>query len=321
MLLWLVRCKGSIWWRAAGRVAAPILCVLALAGALLGYYNARVTGNPFRLPYAVNQQTYGWPLTLPWFRVQSRTHSSKAMHEYYLWEAQQHEKISDIKGNVFLNVTDAVMLWSFFAGPALTGFLIFLPWTLRDKRVRLLVAVCAAGVAAVAMEQSRYPHYFAPATAAYLALLMQSARHMRATGARSRPAMLAVVRLVPVVIALVVAARVAVPALRTVDSGLGRYMSWCCGKPGNLDRASLLDRLSQSAGNHLVIVRYGLKHKFMYEWVYNEPRVDDAKVVWARDMGDEANWELLRYFSGRRVWLLEVDDDNRAPELLPYPAQ
>lgn len=98
-------------------------------------------------------------------------------------------------------------------------------------------------------------------------------------------------------------------------------MSWCCGKPGNLERAKLLDRLNQAPGSQLVIVRYGPEHEFMYEWVYNEPSIDQAKVVWARDMGATANQELLRYFSGRRAWLLEVNDDTKAPLLLPYPAQ
>jgi hypothetical protein len=143
---------------------------------------------------------------------------------------------------------------------------------------------------------------------------------MRATGARRAPAVLAMVRLIPVVIVLVVTARTAVPALQMRDSALGHYMSWCCGKPGNLERARLLDHLNRTPGNHLVIVRYGPKHKFMYEWVYNEPRIDQGKVVWARDMGDGANRELMRYFSGRQVWLLDVDDDTKAPVLSPYAA-
>jgi hypothetical protein len=319
MLIWFVR-LGRLLPRAVVRVAAPIVCVLAGAAAMLAYYNARITGSAFRVPYAVNQQTYGWPLTLPWFPVEPHTQPSKAMHDYYLWEVQEHQKVADVPRHVLLNVTDAVMLWTFFAGPALTVFLIFLPRTLRDRRIRLPLAVCLAGVAAVAVEQSRYPHYFSPATAAFLILLLQAARHMRARGARSSPALLAMFRWIPVLMVVVVAARAAVPALRNRDSAIGHYMSWCCNAPGNLDRAGLLSRLEQSAGQHLVIVRYGPRHDALREWVYNEPDIDSAKVVWARDMGDSTNQELIRYFSGRRVWLLEVDDDARAPELGAYPA-
>jgi hypothetical protein len=318
MLLWLVRLPRSSLLAALGRVVAPIVCVLAAAAALLGYYNYRVTGAATRVPYAVNQQTYGWPLTLPWFAVQPHTHSSKPMHDYFLWEAEQHEKLTDMRHHLFSNVLDGFRLWTFFAGPALTVFLVFLPWALADRRVRLPAFVFAAGLLAVAVEQSRFPHYFAPATAAFLVLLLQSARHLRAAGARSKGSALAMVRFVPIVLLLTVTARAVVPALRTRVSAVNPSSSWCCSRPGNLQRAEVVDRLKETDGQHLVIVRYGPLHKFLYEWVYNDPGIDEAKIVWARDMGEGPDGELVRYFAGRHVWLLLVNDDQRAPELRAF---
>lgn len=321
MAVWAVSLRGRALWRAVRCVAAPIICVfMALAG-LLGSYNARVTGNALRLPYAVNQQTYGWPLTLPWFRVELHRQASKAMQDYYQYELDAHAKVVHAGENVFLNLTDGLMLWTFFVGPALSVFLVFLPRTIKDRRVRLPLAMCTGTAAVMAIEGSRYPHYFAPAMAAFLVVLLQSARHMRAQGARRSPAMLAMFRSTIAVVVFVVAARASVPVLQTADTGLGHYMSWCCGRQGNLDRAKLLERLDRMPGDHLVIVHYGPKHKYMYEFVYNEPQIDRAKVVWARDMGDRANQELIQYFSGRRVWLLEVDDEELPPVLKPYPGQ
>jgi len=46
--------------------------------------------------------------------------------------------------------------------------------------------------------------------------------------------------------------------------------------------------------------------------------IDKAKVVWARDMDDSENAELIRYFPHRRVWLAEPD--LAPPRLSPYPA-
>lgn len=318
MVYWVAGLKRFLRPRAATRVFAPVLLVLAGTAVFLGYYNSRVTGDALKLPYAVNQETYGWPLTLPWFAPQPHQHSSKAMHDYYLWEVTEHRKITDPGHHLFVNINDGIMLWTFFAGPALTIFLLWLPWTVRDGRVRLPLAMVGAGIFAVAVEQSRYPHYLAPATAAFLIVLLQSARHMRAAGAR-RPAIYALARFVPVVLLVAVAARAAVPAFRTRDSGIGHYMSWCCNAPGNLERGRILERLDQTPGRHLVIVRYGPRHDALREWVYNEPDVDTAKVVWARDMGETANEELTRYFAARRIWLLDVGDD-RPPPLLPYPA-
>ena len=44
------------------------------------------------------------------------------------------------------------------------------------------------------------------------------------------------------------------------------------------------------------------------EWVYKGVDIDRQKVICVRDMVADENEELLRYFSDRRVWLLEADD-------------
>jgi hypothetical protein len=80
---------------------------------------------------------------------------------------------------------------------------------------------------------------------------------------------------------------------------------------GNLDRAAIVRQLKGEPGHHLVIVRYqpayGVNHDVDHEWVYNDADIDAAKIVWARDMGDSQNQELLRYFRDRHVWLLNGD--------------
>jgi len=78
-----------------------------------------------------------------------------------------------------------------------------------------------------------------------------------------------------------------------------------------------LAKLKGLAGVHLVIVRYNQYHVFGNEWVYNRADIDRAKVVWARDMGDSKNAELIRYFPHRRVWLAEPD--LAPPRFSPYP--
>jgi hypothetical protein len=86
-----------------------------------------------------------------------------------------------------------------------------------------------------------------------------------------------------------------------------------------LRRAQITAQLKQDAERHLVIVRYGpwLSAYARTEWVYNEADIDDAKVVWAREMDAAQNRKLMEYFAGRRVWLLEVDQDNTPPTLTP----
>ena len=70
---------------------------------------------------------------------------------------------------------------------------------------------------------------------------------------------------------------------------------------------------------HLVIVRYHPGHDYLLdEWVFNTADINSARVIWARDMGPEKNKELVGYFSGRRVWLVEPDLKPIEPK--QYPA-
>ena len=82
----------------------------------------------------------------------------------------------------------------------------------------------------------------------------------------------------------------------------GNFISWCCVQAGRYDRQPLVDRLNAAPGRHLVLVRYDLERYDTFEWVYNEPDIDHARIVFARDMGAEKNQELLRYYPDRRVW-------------------
>jgi hypothetical protein len=87
---------------------------------------------------------------------------------------------------------------------------------------------------------------------------------------------------------------------------------------GNLKRNPIVRELQNLPGKHLVIVHYGPQHSAHIDWIFNRADIDGAKVVWARDMGDRQNQELLLYFKDRRSWRIEADDP--APKLEPYSA-
>ncbi len=72
-------------------------------------------------------------------------------------------------------------------------------------------------------------------------------------------------------------------------------------------RARIVRQLEQDGEQHLIVVRYQERDSWHVEWVYNEADIDRAKVVWAREMDAARNLELLRYFNGRRVWLLSSE--------------
>jgi hypothetical protein len=89
-------------------------------------------------------------------------------------------------------------------------------------------------------------------------------------------------------------------------------------RPSNLQirRARVLEDLESEDDRHLIVVRYGRRHRVHDEWVYNEADIDAAQVVWARALDPVSSRRLLEYFQDRRIWLFEPDDP--AAKLQPY---
>lgn len=281
------------------RVALPVICILLCGAALEAGYIRAVTGSPWHLPYTVNQQTYGWPMTAAWFQPRPLAHEHRQMQQYYLWELSLHESLF----SVFVILIKITQLWCFFVGPTLSLALLFGYRAWRDRRIRPLLILGSLVAFVVLTEQSGYPHYLSPVAGVVFALVLQSLRHVRAGGPRG----LALARMLPLVLVLAVGLRAMAAPLHYRFQSLGDHVSWCCNKPGNMERAAVLARLTAEPGEHVAIVRYSAEHPFLYEWIYNEADIDRAKVVWARDMGTEGNGELVRYFRGRRIWIVYAD--------------
>jgi hypothetical protein len=72
-------------------------------------------------------------------------------------------------------------------------------------------------------------------------------------------------------------------------------------------RISVNRELAAVPGKLLVFVRYSPQHVFQEEWIWNAADIDSARIVWARDLGPDANQEIVRYYPDRRALLLEPD--------------
>jgi hypothetical protein len=95
------------------------------------------------------------------------------------------------------------------------------------------------------------------------------------------------------------------------------YETWDAINHRNPERRIVInEQLAGTPGQLLVFVRYWPQHLFQDEWVWNEADIDQARVVWARDLGDTENRKLRNYYPGRSVWLLEAD--ARPPKLAEY---
>ena len=290
----------------------PAAFVLVVAATATGYYYWRVTGSPFRMTYAVNRETYA---VVPYFLFFSKRAVPKyhhaVMRDYYAgWEVAQFDEARTLTGFVRRTAHKALELWRFYIGPAFSLPLIALPWAFRDRRMRLALIAGILFCFGWLVETWTFPHYVAPATGLVYLLLVQCMRHLRLWRHVGASLGTVLVRSIPLVcIGMVLLRTVGIVAHAPLEP------RWPI---GNLDLGLVVERLNRIPGAHLVIVRYGPNHNVDRDWVYNAPNIDRARIIWARDMGNEQNQELLHYFHDRHAWLMSGDDSP--PELEPYPA-
>ena len=282
------------------RVVLPIVIVLAITGASMGYYYRQVTGSPVRMTYQVNRGTYA---TAPYFLWQSPrpepVYRHAVMRDFYRWELARFEEYSTLGGAAYRTWDKLLGVWKFYFGPLLTIPLLAFPWILRDKKMHFPLVAGAFFILGLGVETWTLPHYVAPATGLIYLVLMQCMRHLRIWSWHGQPIGVAMVRAIPTIACAMVLLRVG-----TVVAHTQIEPAW---PRGNLDRVAITRQLEATPGRHLVIVSYGLQHDVDWEWVYNAADIDDAKIVWAREMSPQQDHELLQYFHDRKVWHLNGD--------------
>jgi hypothetical protein len=306
MFVWLAGPNRPAFQISLPRMVLPIMVALLLAGAATGYYYYRVTGNPFRMAYQVNRETYA---TAPYFLWQTPQPEPLYDHDvfrsFYRWELGRFEDSRTLSGFLKSGAVKFEQWWQLYLGPALTLPLLALPWAIRDGKLRLPVLVLACLALGFAVQTWTLPHYFAPATALLYLVITQCMRHLRLWRRADGRLGTSLVALIALVACGLILVRItAVIAHAPVEPAWPR---------GNLERARIVHELEQMPGRQLVIVDYAAHHDVDWEWVWNAADIDASKVVWARDMGMAANLELLNYFKDRQVWQLDGDDPR--PEL------
>ena len=288
------------------RVVLPLIAVLTLTAAFTGYYNWRLTGNPMLLPHVLNTRMYHTTGLFLWDHKKPEiAYRNQQFEDFYNgWERANYDnKFSDIVriAEEKLIRCSLVFCWigELLALPAL-------PSLLRGRKMRFLLATflfVTAGVFAVIWSN---PHYAAPITCVIVALTVQAIRHLRTIGSKQDPVGVALSRAVVILLVLDTSINI---ALGNCDP-----LRWTC--QGDPSRAAIAEKLEHTPGKHLILVRYDEDHNIHDEWVYNGAEIDNAKVLWARDLDADQNAKLFAYFKDRKVWLVTPDTDNTYLE--PY---
>jgi hypothetical protein len=316
LLAWMFSKDGPSFRVSINKIVIPTFLILALTALGMAFYNLRVTGDPFRMPYFVHETAYAVAPTFLWQSPRPEpVYRHEALKSFYLgWELESYNRQQSVRGFVIETARKAERLWKFYEGFGslrilLVILVVALPWVLRHRWPQFALITGAVLGVAVAMETYFLPHYVAAIVGLFFVLAIQALRQLyffRWRRYRMGRFMVRTILIVTVMSFIVV-----IPQHMP-----GRTVSWA------IERGRIVEQLEEGGRRHLVIVRYtqldGPQHE---EWVYNKADIDSARVVWAREMDAAQNWELLEYFYGRQVWLLEVDHKDMPPKLVPYPVE
>jgi hypothetical protein len=306
VLVWWLWKEKTPWSAMIFRVGVPGAAVVALAIAFIAYDNYRVTGSPLQLPYQVHDRQYAIASMFAWSPNRPEpVYRHAVMRNFWVgWHAGVVKTVKSDLTNTFL--FKLTMLYEFFIGlwPLLIPPLIW-PYRLKSTEERVTVILLIAFLLALYPLTGFEQHYAAAIIGLIFLRLLQTLSRLWAWRPAGRP----------IGFALATFFLVLFPYQFIHEMGnlfrFGEAVS-----PFARARDSVVRKLEQQPGRDLVLVRYSTDHKTHDEWVYNRADIDNARIVWAREMSPEQDRPLIEYFHDRRVWLLEAD--QTPPQLIPY---
>jgi hypothetical protein len=304
-----------IWWRHKERrpvavllspkIVLPVAVTLSLTFAWFGYYNYRVAGKPWLMPYVVNNRAYA---ANPVFWILPEGAVPEYRHEIIrkVWVLRYRETYRKVRSNPFRTVQALGDVRAFYLPAPVLVLVSIAAITAKTRKVRVALMISSMLAMALLVETTVSVHYYAPATGLVLLLALVGTRYIIQAARRYR-------QVADCVLVLLIVVTLGGLGMKSLD----RYRS--LNRTGNgiirrlpgddfpSQRRAIINELVESGSQHLVIVRYAPQHSALQEWVYNRANIDGAQIVWAHDMGEKGNLEILDYYRNRKIWLLEPD--------------
>lgn len=286
----------------------PITLVLIPVAAWMGYYNFRITGRVFELPYVAHDRQYALIEPVLWDVPHAApTYSNTVLRDF--WAADRDEKLRPHHAVLKTHIWDLWVFLRFLLGaPLVVGALVVARPLWRDpvaKRVLLIALV--AYLIGPALDTPMFPHYAACETVLVYIVAACALRAIR--NLRPGPEGSYLMYCVVLIFALTTAFGLLTPdnqrSLESSDLHI------------HAKHAGVDEQLQRRPGRHLVLVRYGPRHDIYEELVYNHADIDGSKVIWARSLGAEKDAELIRHYPDRDIWMLT---ENGGVTLCRYSA-
>jgi hypothetical protein len=294
---------------------APAFLVLLPAIALSLLQNKQVTGSWTTLPYMLSQYQYGVPAALT-FQSKPVPHNDLTPQQQLDYKMQLAFGPSgpETVATYLTRLVYRVRFYRFFFLPPLYLALVAFLFALREFRFAWVALTLGAN-----FFPSFQSHYIAAVTCLFVLVSITGLQQINRLTIRGWPAGNEAARLIVLLCAVHFVFWYGLHLFDTSGFSLAmrRYETWDVINHANPERRiEVYQQLAKIPGNLLVFVRYSPQHIFQDEWVYNEAAIDQARIVWARDLGTTENEKLQHYYPDRAVWLLEPD--ARPPKLSRY---
>lgn len=313
--------------RALAKVAPAALLIVAAALGLTLLQNRQVTGNWTTLPYQLSQYQYGVPAALT-IQPNAVPHVDLTPEQQMDYRMQRgfHGNNMDTLSTYLLRLEYRVRYYRFFFLAPLYLALPFFFASLRRFDFLWVTLTLLAFTLGINFFPAYQLHYAAACTCLYILVAVTGLQRLATLRVGSfQVSRLHAGREAARILLFLCAAHFAfwyslhLGEHSGIAQALLPYETWDAINHQNPQRRILVNRqLEGMPGQLLVFVRYNYpQHAFQDEWVYNRADIDNARIVWARDLGPEEDKKLLQYFPRRKALLLEPD--VRPPQLGDYP--
>jgi hypothetical protein len=301
------------------RPAAVAALAVAPALILILLQNKQVTGNWTTLPYMLSRYQYGVPTTFT-FQPIPTPHQSLTREQQLDYEAQSgvHGPGTDTFAKYWVRWGIRIGFYRFFMFAPLWLALPAFAFALREYRYVWAVITILIFSLGTNFYPYFYAHYIAALTCLFVLIAVTGVEHLSRWTVRGKEVGADCAR----ILLFLCAAHflfwygLRVSGNEDLAAALAPYESQDAINHGDPEgRIAIQQALESAPGRQLVFVRYWPRHEF-HEWVHNAADVDEARIIWARDLDPEEDQKLLRRYPRRTAWLLEPDANP--PRLTRY---
>src|SRR5580700_8441977 len=120
LLAWMFGKDGPHLRISIARIVLPLVLALAPLAAWTGYYYYRVTGNPFRMTYEINRQTYAMGRYFIWQKPwPQKTYNHPRMEALYQREVRETQENQTLRGFIWRWRIKLFYFWQVYLVPPL----------------------------------------------------------------------------------------------------------------------------------------------------------------------------------------------------------